>query len=146
MLICLSSPNLDGSFSLLTNLNDSLKLFLWKMVWNIILMKSRISQSITSSIDSSCPLCSNDDTYSLTHLLFSCNFARVVWRQSFWRIDYLALNVTNMTDWLLIILNPNHHLGIPTVETHVPDFLLQSHSHFNPSSISMKSELQNCYK
>jgi hypothetical protein len=42
----------------------------------------------------------------------------VVWRQSFWPLDTIALNVTNMTDWLLIILHPHHILGVPPAETH----------------------------
>jgi hypothetical protein len=41
------------------NLNHRLKLFLWKMVWNIIPTKFRISQTIDSSPqDTSCSLCS----------------------------------------------------------------------------------------
>jgi hypothetical protein len=42
----------------------------------------------------------------------------VVWRQSFWPLDTIALNVTNMTDWLLIILHLHRMLGVPPAETH----------------------------
>jgi hypothetical protein len=41
----------------------------------------------------------------------------VVWRQSFWPLDTIALNVTNMIDWLLIILHPHHMLEVPPAET-----------------------------
>jgi hypothetical protein len=99
-------------------LNHRLKLFLWKMVWNIIPTKFRISQTIPSSIsDTSCSLCSYPID-SLPHLFFTCPLARVVWHQSFWPLDTIALNVTNMTYWLLIILHPHHMLGVPPVETH----------------------------
>lgn len=88
------------------------------MVWNVIPTKFRISQTISSSIsDTSCSLCSYPID-SLPHLFFTCPIARVVWRQSFWPLDTIALNVTNMTDWLLIILHPHRMLGVPPVETH----------------------------
>jgi hypothetical protein len=33
-------------------------------------------------------------------------------------MDILALNVTNLTDWLLIILNPKT-IGIPKADSHI---------------------------
>jgi hypothetical protein len=42
----------------------------------------------------------------------------VVWRQSFWPLDSLALPVHDMTDWLFIILNPAT-IGIPQTATHM---------------------------
>jgi hypothetical protein len=101
------------------NLNHRLKLFLWKMVWNIIPTKARISQSIPSSLpDTSCSLCSFP-LDSLLHLFFTCPIARVVWRHSFWPLDINALNVTNITDWLLISLDPHRMIGIPLAEIHL---------------------------
>jgi hypothetical protein len=35
---------------------------------------------------------------SIIHLFFSCPIARMVWRQSFWPMDILALNITDMTE------------------------------------------------
>jgi hypothetical protein len=79
-------------------LNHRLKLFLWKMVWNIIPTKFRISQYIPSSLsNTSCSICSHP-TDSLSHLFFTCPIACVIWRQSFWPLDTIALNVTNMID------------------------------------------------
>lgn len=99
-------------------LNHRLKLFLWKIVWNIVPTKFRISQSIHASLsDPSCSLCSYP-TDSLFHLFFTCLIACVVWRQSFWPLDTIALNVTNMTDWLLIILHPHRMLGVSPTKTH----------------------------
>jgi hypothetical protein len=89
------------------------------MVWNIIPTKSKITQSIpSSSSDTSCSLCSFS-TNSLPDLLFTCPIAQVVWRQSFWPLDTISLNVTNMTYWLLIILNPHRLLGISQAEAHM---------------------------
>lgn len=65
------------------NINHCLKLFLWKMIWNIIPTKFRISQSLPSTpMDSFCSLCA-DPIDSILHLFFSCPIARVVWCQSF---------------------------------------------------------------
>jgi len=85
------------------------------MVWNIIPTKFRISQSINSTLqDTSC----SSPIDSILHLFFSCHIARVVWHQSFWPIDSLAFPVQNITDWLLIILNPAT-IGIPQTTTHM---------------------------
>jgi hypothetical protein len=42
----------------------------------------------------------------------------VVWRQSFWPINILSLNITHMTYWLSIVLNPKK-IGIPTADSHL---------------------------
>jgi hypothetical protein len=84
------------------------------MVWNIIPTKAQISQSIPSSLpDTSCSLCSFP-LDSLLHLFFTCSIARVVWRHSFWPLD-----MTDITNWLLIILNPHRMIGIPQAEIHL---------------------------
>jgi hypothetical protein len=89
------------------------------MVWNIIPTKKRISQSMPSThLDTSCSLCSNPID-PLSHLFFTCHIACVVWRQSFWPLDSIALNVSNMTDWLLIILDTHNMLGIPQLDVHL---------------------------
>jgi hypothetical protein len=94
------------------------------MVWNIIPTKFRISQSINSTLqDTSCSLCSSPID-SILHLFFFCPIARVVWRQFFWPIDSLALPVQNITDWLLIFLNPAT-IGIPQTAAHMFKSLLR---------------------
>jgi hypothetical protein len=97
-------------------LTHRFKLFLWKMVWNIVPTKSRISLSIHSGLDTSCSLCSNSNN-SLLHLFFSCPITRVIWRNSFWPLDILALHISFMFDWLNIILHLEM-IGIPLVDTH----------------------------
>jgi hypothetical protein len=60
------------------NINHRLKLLLWKMIWNIIPTKFRISQSMLSTpMDFSCSLCSGPID-SILHLFFACPIARVV--------------------------------------------------------------------
>jgi hypothetical protein len=59
------------------NLNDRLKLFLWKIAWNILPTREQVN-SVFSSSDSfsNCPLCNNGED-SLSHLFFQCCFARI---------------------------------------------------------------------
>jgi hypothetical protein len=65
-------------------LNARLKLFLWKIAWDIFSSKARISLILQiPPSDSLCPLCKSEID-SLHHLIFRCIFARVAWRQSFW--------------------------------------------------------------
>jgi hypothetical protein len=66
-------PNLNCKLKF----NHRLKLFLWKMVWNIIPTKVRISESIPNfNSDTNCSLCSYP-TDSLYHLFFTYPIARL---------------------------------------------------------------------
>jgi hypothetical protein len=95
-----------------------LRLFLWESIWNILPTKTRISASIlNSTMDTSCSLCSFP-TNSLFHLFFSCPIAIVVWRNSFWPLDILALRISSMVLWLDIIMYPKK-VGIPLFDTHL---------------------------
>jgi hypothetical protein len=99
-------------------IHHRLRLFLWKSIWNILPTKTRISASIlNSTMDTSCSLCSFP-TDSLFHLFFSCPIARVVWRNSFWPLDILALRISSMVLWLDIILYLEK-VGIPLSDTHL---------------------------
>jgi hypothetical protein len=114
------SPLLPCSWKSLwkLNINHRLKLFLWKMIWNIIPSKHRISHSLPSShLDTTCSLCAGPID-SIFHLFFCCPIARMVWRQSFWPLDITALHIADMTDWLSIILNPIR-IGIPAKDSHL---------------------------
>jgi hypothetical protein len=99
-------------------IHHRLRLFLWKSIWNILPTKTRISTSIlNSTMDTSCSLCSFP-TDSLFHLFFSCPIARVVWQNSFWPLDILALRMSSMVLWLDIILYLEK-VGIPLSDTHL---------------------------
>jgi hypothetical protein len=64
------------------NLTDRLKLFLWKIAWDIIPSKIRINDVFPIPIaDLVCTLC-NVEEDSLNHLFFRCAFARIAWRSS----------------------------------------------------------------
>jgi hypothetical protein len=64
------------------NLNNRLRLFLWKIRWSILPTNERLGQLFNVNLDFSCPLCKIADD-SLQHLFFDCIFARIVWLHSF---------------------------------------------------------------
>jgi hypothetical protein len=100
-------------------LNARLKLFLWKIAWNILPTKE-ILNLILPITDSEmlCPLCKSE-AYSLSHLFFSCCFARIAWRSFFWPLDSTAWSSLGLTEWIKGIINPHPYLGIPKQESHL---------------------------
>jgi hypothetical protein len=59
------------------NLNDRLKLFLWKIAWDIVPSKIRLNAVFPIPLSQLvCPLCKVEED-CLPHLFFSCFFARV---------------------------------------------------------------------
>ncbi|XP_059434035.1 uncharacterized protein LOC132167148 [Corylus avellana] len=98
------------------NLNDRLRLFLWKIAWNILPTKERLNSIFPSNLEA-CPLCKVLED-SLQHLFFNCSFARIIWRSSSWPLDSTALNFSNMRDWINLILYPGAMLGIPIEDHH----------------------------
>jgi hypothetical protein len=100
-------------------LNARLKLFLWKIAWDIIPSKARISLilHITPS-NSFCPLC-EAEVDSLHHLFFRGIFARVAWRHSFWPLDSLSWNSLSLQSWIKGIILPHLTFGIPKKEAHL---------------------------
>jgi hypothetical protein len=116
-------------------LHHRLRLFLWKMIWDIIPTKIRISSSIhNSTMDTSCSLCSFP-TDSILHLFFSCPIARVVWKNSFWHLDILALRVFSMESWLDLLLHPEK-IGNPSL------YLANTYFKFLPWWLMIKSGCQ----
>jgi hypothetical protein len=99
------------------NLNDWLRIFIWKIAWNMLPTKERLCQISIPILDSSCPLCKLA-TDSLQHLFFECFFARVVWRHSFWPLDSTALHFDFMSDWVSSIISPGSSIGIPFLDHH----------------------------
>jgi hypothetical protein len=99
------------------NLNDRLRLFLWKIALNILLTKERLSQIFITTTDSSCHLCKMAYD-SLQHLFFECHFARVVWHHSFWPMDSIAFQFTSMPEWINLIISSESSFGIPLVDHH----------------------------
>jgi hypothetical protein len=100
-------------------MHHRLRLFLWKMIWDIIPTRfTFLLRSIpNSTMDTSCSLCSFR-TNSILHLFFSCPIARVVWRNSFWLLDILAIRVFSMESWLDSIMYPEK-IGIPLSDYHL---------------------------
>ncbi|XP_062165083.1 uncharacterized protein LOC133871673 [Alnus glutinosa] len=56
--------------------------------------------------------------WKMLHLFFSCPIAKVIWRNSFWPLDITALCISDIFDWLHIILHPEL-IGIPPVDFHL---------------------------
>lgn len=100
-------------------LNDRLKLFLWKIAWDIVPSKSRLNFifNIPSS-DLLCPLCKLEED-SLSHLFFRYIFARVAWRVSFWPLNSLAWSQLSLASWIKGIINPSFSFGIPHKDAHL---------------------------
>ncbi|XP_059451030.1 uncharacterized protein LOC132181816 [Corylus avellana] len=116
-----SSPLVSNTWKLLWKLkiNARLKLFLWKIAWDIIPSKARLKAIFPiSSADSLCPLCKTEED-SLLHLFFRCSFARIAWRSSFWPLDSLALSSLNLSSWIKGIIFPHFTFGIPQSESHL---------------------------
>jgi hypothetical protein len=55
---------------------------------------------------------------SLLHLFFNCIYARVIWRNSFWPLDFASLNFIDMMDWIKLMLSPCSSLGVPQAKSH----------------------------
>jgi hypothetical protein len=85
-------------------INDRLRLFLWKIAWNILPTTERLSHLFNVNLDLSCPLCKIVED-SLYHLFFGCTLARIVWRHSFWPLDSTKFNFSSMVDWIKLIIN-----------------------------------------
>jgi hypothetical protein len=101
------------------NLTDRLKLFLWKIAWDIISSKIRINAVFPIPIaDLVSSLC-NVEEDSLNHLFFRCVFARIAWRSSHWPLDSLKWSSLNLPNWIKGILSPHQSFGIPPDNTHL---------------------------
>jgi hypothetical protein len=122
-------PRANSSFSPLNpsawkklwklQLNDRLKLFLWKIAWDIIPTKSRLNHFLNfSPFDLLCPLCKSE-TDSLSHLFFRCVFSRVAWRSSFWPLNSLVWDNLSPSQWIEGILSPHSSFGIPLADSHL---------------------------
>jgi hypothetical protein len=101
------------------NLNARLKLLLWKIAWDILPTKARLNKVFPiAPYDSLCPLCNMAED-SLIHLFFSCSFARIAWRSSFWPLDSLAWSSISLSGWVKGIISPNTAFGIPQSDVHL---------------------------
>jgi hypothetical protein len=100
------------------NLNDRLKLFLWKIAWDIVPSKIRLNAVFPIPPSQLvCPLCKVEED-SLPHLFFSCFFARVSWRLSPWPLDSLKWSSLTLPDWIKGIITPHNSFSIPAADSH----------------------------
>ena len=101
------------------NLNDILKIFLWKIAWDIDPSKSRLNKVFHISPSNRVCLLCNVEEDSFSHLFFSCFFARISWRLSLWPLDSLKWSSLSLLDWIKGILTPNNVFGIPLADLHL---------------------------
>jgi hypothetical protein len=100
-------------------LNARLILFLWKIAWNLLPTKARLKTIFQIPAQNSlCPLCSVEEE-STSHLFFSCIFARVAWRSSFWPLDSSAWFYISPSNWIKGLIHPHSFFGIPTADSHL---------------------------
>ena len=101
------------------NLNARLKLFLWKIAWDIVPSRARLNCAFPISPSNSlCPLCLIE-VDSLPHLFFNYIFARIAWRTSFWPLDSLAWSSLSLSSWVKGIINPHTSFSIPLADSHL---------------------------
>ena len=101
------------------NLNDRLKLFLWKIAWDIVPSKCRFNAVFSiSQANQVCPLCDVEED-SLSHLFFRCFFVRITWRLSPWPLDSLKWAALSLPEWIKGILSPHSTFGIPDVDSNL---------------------------
>jgi hypothetical protein len=75
---------------------DWLKLFLWKVAWDIIPSKIMINAIFSiPAVELVYPIC-NVEEDSFDHLFFKCVFARIAWRSSHWPFDSLKWSSLNL--------------------------------------------------
>ena len=73
-----------------------------------------------------CPLC-NVEEDSLSHLFFSCFFARISWRLSPWPLDSLNWSSLSLSNWIKGIFTPHITLGIPLADSHLFQIFVAVH-------------------
>jgi hypothetical protein len=100
-------------------LNARLILFLWKIAWNLLPTKTRLKTIFQIPAKNSlCPLCSVEEE-SFSHLFFTCIFARVAWRSSFWPLDSSAWFSIPPSNWIKGLIHPHSFFGIPPADCHL---------------------------
>ena len=67
--------------------------------------------------DTLCGLCQCGVATS-QHLLLDCVFARILWRQSPWKMDSQAYAHMSMQEWVHYIIDPVALLGLHAEEMH----------------------------
>jgi hypothetical protein len=87
------------------------------MAWNILPVHASLARFV-NSIDLDpwcCPFCKGSQE-SLSHIMFECSFAKILWRSSPWPFITDAFCEQPFTDWIVAILRPNLNLAIPIQE------------------------------
>lgn len=72
---------------------------------------------IASQKDTCCPMC-NGPQETIQHILLSCPFTRIIWRNVRWPLDTSTFGSIPITVWIKAVLRPHAELAIPKVDVH----------------------------
>ncbi|XP_038680196.1 uncharacterized protein LOC119981210 [Tripterygium wilfordii] len=99
------------------DIHARLQLLLWKVAWNILPTRDRLSSVLHMLEDQqSCPLC-NGGSESIIHLMIGCLVSFLVWSTSRWHLNSLNFVSRGVVGWVKIILNPQL-IGISKEDCH----------------------------
>lgn len=94
-----------------------LKLFIWKVFNNILLMRSLLENYISLSADHTiCPIY-NFIEETTHHLFLECSYSRIFWRQSPWPLKISSIG-QDLQYWVECILDPVHSFQMEDTEVH----------------------------
>jgi hypothetical protein len=90
-----------------------LKHLLWKVAWDILPSRAKISRSVVSEDPSAwlCPFCKGP-LETLPHIFLECNLASFLWRSSPWSVPFSDYSSRPIAGWILAIIFPDISLGI----------------------------------
>ncbi|KAB1205959.1 hypothetical protein CJ030_MR7G016939 [Morella rubra] len=97
-----------------SKIQDQLKLMLWKLASNSLLVRGKMGFLRTNSEDvlNHC-LIYNIETESVEHLFLQCKISQILWQHGPWPLNIEVYAQLNIEDWFHIILNPKQSLGLP---------------------------------
>lgn len=97
-----------------SKIQDQLKLMLWKLASNSLLVRGKMGFLRTNSEDvlNHC-LIYNIETESVEHLFLQCKISQILWQHGTWPLNIEVYAQLNIEDWFHIILNPKQSLGLP---------------------------------
>ncbi|KAG6631738.1 uncharacterized protein LOC122290971 [Carya illinoinensis] len=98
-------------------IHDRHKLLLWKILWNILPTKAKISERISQQVNTECTFCDQEEETTL-HLFVKCPIVRILWQQGSWPLNIERLPIHSSADWIKMIIYPDKLLGLQENETH----------------------------
>lgn len=106
-------------YSIASKIKLRLDHVIWKISWNILPVRPNIFKFtlVAGQKDTCCPMC-NGSQETIPHILLSCPFARIIWRNIRWPLDTSTYGSLPITVWIKAFLRPHAELAIPKVDAH----------------------------